>query len=125
MNTNELWDIDRELFRRMSTEYQSENEREFFEQMHRKQESEPSVSNDVILDASVNEDKLYFIRCWYDEYIVGVACHPGRSHLSSLAQALCLNLADVGYVGGATTLFDWLRCHNYAGVRYNNNLDKR
>lgn len=68
---NTLWTEDNALFKSMEEHYQSDNEREFFETLRYKQENVISISYDLILHEDNNEDRIYIVRCWYDEYIVG------------------------------------------------------
>lgn len=123
MTNNELWDVDRELFERMKTEYQSENEREFFERLRYKQEREFTITNDEIMHERDNEDRIYFVRYQYEEYVFGRAGVPHEEHTMNLAEALNSNLMQLGYLDRDITLWEWFRLRDYVGVRYDRNFD--
>jgi hypothetical protein len=82
-----------------------------------------TVSHDLILHERNNEDGLYIVRCEYEEYIVGQAAVLEEQHTMCLAEALALNLKEVGLLECNMTLFEWLRARNYRGVEYNHNYD--
>ena len=114
---------DRALFERMKDNYQSENEKEFFEKLRHKQEKVFTVSNDLILHEFNNEDQLYIVRCEYEEYVVGSAIRREEEHTMDLSEALAINLKEAGLLDRDITLFDWLRERDYAGVEYDHNYD--
>ena len=120
---NELTKTDLALFERMKGHYQSENEREFFEKLRKKEEEEFTYSNDLILHESNNDDKLYIFRCLYEEYVVGQEMVLEEQHTMDLSEALAINLKDAGLLERDITLFDWLRERDYAGVEYDHNYD--
>ena len=115
---------DEELFAKMNRQYRSDEEREFFENLRRKEETEFTVSNDLILNEDNNSDGIYIVRCEYEEYIVGQEHCTEEVHLMNLAEALAINLKDTGLLNISITLFEWLRRRNYKGVEYNHNYDK-
>lgn len=114
---------DKVLFESMVGHYQSNNEREFFEKLRYKQENVFTVSHDLILHEDNNEDGIYIVRCEYEEYIVGQEDVIEEQHVMFLAEALRLNLKDVGLLDRDITLFDWLRERDYKGVEYDHNYD--
>lgn len=114
---------DKALFESMVGHYQSDNEREFFEKLRYKQEHVMTCSNDLILDEDNNEDGIYIVRCWYEEYVVGQEKVIEEQHVMYLAEALRLNLKEVGLLDRDITLFGWLRERDYKGVEYNHNYD--
>lgn len=120
---NELWDVDRELFRRMKSECQSENERAFFETMCRKQENEGVLSIDRILNEADNDDGLFLDRYWFQEYKLGSIPAKTHLHTMNLTDALNTNLKTVGLLGRDITFFEWLRERDYNCVRYDRNED--
>ena len=120
---NELTKTDLALFERMKGHYQSENEREFFEKLRKKEEEEFTFTNDLILHEFNNEDQLFIVRCYYEEYIVGSAIRREEEHTMDLSEALAINLKDAGLLERDITLFDWLRERDYAGVEYDHNYD--
>lgn len=114
---------DKALFESMIRHYQSDNEREFFEKLKYKQENVFTVSHDLILHEDNNEDGIYIVRCEYEEYIVGQEDVIEEQHVMYLAEALRLNLKEVGLLDRDITLFDWLRKRDYKGVEYDHNYD--
>lgn len=126
MNTikNELWPEDKTLFESMKGHYQSDNEREFFEKQRYKQENVITISNDLLLHEDNNEDKIYIVRCWFDEYVIGGEGYKrGEEHYMNLSEALNANLKEIGVLDRDITLFQWLRERDYKGVEYNHNFD--
>ncbi len=115
---------DEDLFVKMTRQYKSYEEREFFENLRRKEETEFTVSNDLILHEDNNSDGIYIVRCEYEEYIVGQEHCTEEVHFMNLAEALAINLKDTGLLNISITLFEWLRRRNYKGVEYNHNYDK-
>lgn len=123
MRKNELWEQDNELFERMAKCYQSENEKLFFEKLRYKQENVFTFMNDLILDEDSNDDKLYIVRCEYDEYVVGKSGFTGEKHVMCLSSALDINLKEAGFLDKDITLFQWLRNRDYQGVEFDHNYD--
>ncbi len=113
-----------ELFVSMECNYQSDNEREFFEKLLYKQQWECSFSHDVLLSECNNEDEIYIVRCYFDEYKVG---KNGKAAdevcVQNLHDALNLNLKEIGVLDEDIILFAWLRRRDYAGIDYNHNID--
>lgn len=120
---HKLVNEDKVLFEYMVGHYQSDNEREFFEKLRYKQEYVMTSSNDLILDEDNNEDGMYIVRCWYEEYVVGQEKVIEEQHVMYLAEALQLNLKEVGLLDRDITLFEWLRERDYKGVEYDHNYD--
>ena len=52
----ELWEDDAKLFEQMKEQYQSEEERIFFETMRYKEQDEPAYSNEDLILEDENED---------------------------------------------------------------------
>lgn len=123
MTANNLVKEDAELFDYMKNHYQSDNEREFFEKIRYKQEYVLTSSHDLILSEQNNEDRLYIVRCEYEEYIVGQEFIAEEQHVMCLYDALNLNLKKTGLLDKDITLFEWLRQRDYAGVEYGHNYD--
>lgn len=114
---------DKALFESMVGHYQSDNEREFFERLQYKQENVMTSSNDLILHEDNNEDGIYIVRCWYEEYVVGQEKVVEEQHVMCLAEALRLNLKETGLLDRDITIFEWLRERDYKGVEYDHNYD--
>jgi hypothetical protein len=122
---NKLWDVDEKLFASLEGKYQSDNEAMFFRNMKFKQEYEPTLSNDLIISESDNEDEIYLVRVEYDEYLVGKGDDEAHEvHVMNLSEALSVDLSTVG-LNRKLTLFEWLKQRDYAGVLYNRNYDDR
>lgn len=121
---NELWPEDKALFESMEGNYQSDNEREFFEKQRYKQECVMTSSNDLLLHEDNNQDRIYIVRCWYEEYVVGGLLYKqGEEHYMNLSEALNANLREIGVLDRDITLLQWLRERDYKGVEYDHNFD--
>lgn len=121
---NELWPEDKALFKSMEGNYQSDNEREFFEKQRYKQECVMTSSNDLLLHEDNNQDRIYIVRCWYEEYVVGGLLYKqGEEHFMNLSEALNANLREIGVLDRDITLLQWLRERDYKGVEYDHNYD--
>ncbi len=122
-----MWEEDKVLFRTMSENYISDNERFFFVTLQRKQESELTYSNELLIDEHDNPDGLYMVRVNFEEYEIGRIIDGNRIgeefHAMYLAEALDLQLACFKMVPSQMTLFDWLRANDYQYVKYNRNYD--
>lgn len=118
---NELSKEDNVLFKQMSEHYQSENERIFFETMKYKEEYELAFMNDLLLTEDDNEDKLFFIRIYADEYEVGLG--SAKKHFQSLADALNMSLSEIGFSTNCENFGEWLRQRDYNGINYDRNID--
>lgn len=68
---NKLWRENEELLASMEGHYFSDNEKVFFEKIRYKMEYEDAPSNDLIMFEEDNDDHIYIVRCYYDEFIVG------------------------------------------------------
>lgn len=117
---NQLSPEDVQLFSSMVGHYLSEEERIFFETLKYKEEYELATMNELLLIEDDNEDNLYFIRIYADEYEVGLGA--SKEHFQSLADALQMKLSKIGHPGN-DTFGQWLRRKNYKGINYNRNLD--
>lgn len=118
---NQLSQEDILLFRTMAEHYQSENERIFFETMKYKEEYELAFMNDLLLTEDDNEDKLFFIRIYADEYEVGLG--SAKKHFQSLADALNMSLSEIGFPTNCENFGEWLRQRDYNGINYDRNID--
>lgn len=128
MNTkkHELWDEDKKLFESMKGHYQSVNEENFFKNMQFKQEYECTSLNDLIVSEYENEDEIYIVREYNEEYVVGHGIGTDgaqEEHVMNLSEALALNLKDLGFLNRDITLLQWLRECDYQVVNYERNYD--
>ena len=117
----EIPEEDMALFEAMKGNYVSENERVFFETMRYKEEYELAPANEQIMSGKDNGDGISIIRRYACEYEFGKKGHDG--YADSLADALSFNLKTIGIVGYDQTLQEWLRRRDYAGIRYDQNVD--
>ena len=69
---------DASLFKDMEGKYVSNEEKEFFERMKFKIESEPAPANDLIMSDRNNDDGIYIVRCYDYEFRIG--CHVGEEY---------------------------------------------
>ena len=117
---------DASLFKDMEGKYVSNEEKEFFERMKFKIESEPAPANDLIMCNRNNDDGIYILRCYDYEFRIG--CHVGEEYKKEFYamdfhDALYVNLHECGFINENLSLLEWLRKRNYNGVEYNHNFD--
>ncbi len=117
---NQLCSEDKQLFASMEGHYQSENERIFFETMQYKEEYELATMNDLLLIEEDNDENLYFIRIYADEYEIGMGI--AKNHFQSLAEALAMPLSEIG-MNREITFGEWLKQIDYRGINYERNVD--
>lgn len=122
---NELWPEDAKLFEQMDGNYQSENEKTFFENMHVKMLSELAPCRELLLSENDNKDQIYFLRDQYEEFIVGTAKKPSPSessiHTMTLVEALEANLKGLGFLDRDISFWQWLRERDYDNMKYDHN----
>lgn len=117
---HELCNADQILFAQMEGHYQSENERIFFETMKYKEEYELATMNDLLMTEEDNDEDLYFIRIYADEYEIGIGAT--KNHFLSLAEALAMPLSEIGKTT-ELTFGEWLKQRDYKGINYEGNVD--
>lgn len=123
---HKLLDEDAALFASMVGHYQSVNEENFFKTMQYKQEFEVTALNDLIVSEYENDDEIYIVRMYYEEYVVGHGIDSNGAnevHTMSLSDALALNLKELGFIERNLTLWEWLRDSDYSVVDYERNYD--
>lgn len=120
-----LWDSDAKLFESMKGNYQSANEKKFFEYLFEVEQWDFSMSGDLLLHEDDNEDKIYIMRIDFDEYEVGKDSPDviENQHVQGLADALALNMKKCGFLDENISLMQWLKKRDYKGVRYDQNRD--
>lgn len=114
------------LFKSMEGCYTSPNEENFFKNLQYKEEYEITGLNDLLVSEYENEDEIYLVRMYYEEYIIGQGIDSDGSretHVMTLSEALSLNLRDIGMLDRDLTLLEWLRESDYVYVNYNRNHD--
>jgi len=118
----ELNEKDKNLFAQMEGQYQSENERIFFETMKCKEQYENACAYgwDVLLDERDNEEKVFFYRESYDWYMLERIddTHNYVEEFCGLADLLSAPASKWDLGDG--TFLDWLRRRDFAGIRYDN-----
>lgn len=123
---HKLIDEDAALFASMVGHYQSTNEENFFKNMQYKQEYEATALNDLIISEYENNDEIYVVRMYNEEYVVGHGIDSDGAnevHTMCLSDALALNLKELGYINRNMTLWEWLRNCDYNVVNYERNYD--
>ena len=123
---HKLWDADAKLFASMKGNYQSKNEENFFKNMQYKEEYQATALNDLLVSEYENQDEIYIVRMYNEEYIVGQGIGTdgaNEEHVMCLSQALNLNLKELGFLDRDLTLLDWLRECDYSVVNYERNYD--
>ena len=94
--------------------------------MQFKQEYECTSLNDLIVSEYENEDEIYIVREYNEEYVVGHGIETDgvqEEHVMNLSAALALNLKDLGFLNRDVTLLQWLRECDYQVVNYERNYD--
>ena len=114
----------RAYYEKMSKEYKSENERVFFEVMKERQQYVFTFANDLLLSEYDNEDGLYIVRHYFNEFEIGKASLKEEAYAMDLEEAMAVNLKDSGILTNDVTLLGWLRARDYKGIRYNGNFDE-
>ena len=120
------WDADAKLFASMKGNYQSKNEENFFMNMQYKEEYQATALNDLLVSEYENQDEIYIVRMYNEEYIVGQGIGTdgvNEEHVMCLFEALNLNLKELGFLDRDVTLLDWLRECDYSVVNYERNYD--
>ena len=115
---------DIELFEKMLSDISlSDKEREFFIKMKEKEEGEFAPSADLVLDEDDNEDEIFIVRYYYEEYKVGRGKPDNRRRTSiysiTLAEMLESDMFDL--LDRHITVLDWLREVDFKGINYNGN----
>lgn len=125
MNTDyqPLFPAYREYYEKMAKEYQSDNERVFFETMKHRQQHVFTYANDLLLSEFDNEDGLYIVRHYFDEFEIGKAGVIEDAYAMDLEEAMGINLKEAGLLDKDITLLEWLRARDYKGIRYDGNFD--
>jgi len=101
--------------------YMSEDEQVFFENMRAKEEREYAPSEDLIIDAKKNEDRIFVVRHSFNEYKIG-RMKKGYSeciYAHSLQETLDADLFVL--LDEHTTFLDWLRDWSFKVINYNGN----
>ena len=117
---------DSALFESMKGRYVSENEAEFFRKMQHKEEQEITGLNELLVSEYENDDEIYLLREYYEEYLVGHGIGTDgaeEEHVMTLSDALSLNLKELGFIDRDLTLLEWLRESGYRYVNYDRNYD--
>lgn len=114
----------RAYYEKMAKEYCSTNERMFFETMKERQQHVFTYANDLLLSEHDNENGLYIVRHYYNEFEIGKGGLTEDAYVMDLEEAMALNLKDAGLLEDDVTLLEWLRARDYKGIRYDGNFDE-
>ena len=117
---------DAKLFENMRGKYQSENEKQFFDELEYKEENEASFAYDWLMEHYENNDGLYMYRLSYSEYAINRIVngkYMTEWHFSSLAELLEINLKEYGYLDRDITFWQWLKEQDYSCIRYDRDGD--
>ena len=117
MNTKyqPLFPVYKEYYEKIAKEYCSENERVFFETMKERQQHVFTYANDLLLSEYDNEDSIYIVRHYYNEFEIGRAGLMEDVYAMDFEEAMPLNLKDAGLLDTDVTLLEWLRAREYKG----------
>ncbi|MGN1219720.1 MAG: hypothetical protein ACI4TU_02125, partial [Candidatus Cryptobacteroides sp.] len=110
----------------MKGQYQSAGEENFFKNMQYKEEFEATALNDLLVSEYENDDEIYIVRMYNEEYLVGYGIDSdggNEVHTMCLSDALKVNLKELGLPEKNLTLWEWLRESDYAVVNYERNYD--
>lgn len=112
---------DKMLFEVMEQGKMTENEARFFKEMKHKELCEfPVTVFDTLLSEYDNEEGLYFVKCYYSEYLIGRNSPDFKAKLdfvpSCLKEALDADLFQL--LNRHVSLLEWLRNRDFKGVRY-------
>lgn len=113
---------DAELFEKMLNSPETPQERRFFEEMRRKEWGEFAPNADLIINEDNNDDEIYLVRYYYEEYKLGRGKRGSgypASYKDSLSDILGSDMS--AYIGRGITLLDWLRENNFECVNYDGN----
>ena len=126
MNTKyqPLFPVYKEYYEKMAKVYCSENERVFFETMKERQQHVFTYANDLLLSEYDNEDSIYIVRHYYNEFEIGRAGLMEDVYAMDLEEAMAINLKDAGLLDNDVTLLEWLRARDYKGIKYDGNFDE-
>lgn len=112
------------FYDKMAQEYQSNNERTFFETIKERQQHVFTYANDVLLSEYDNEDELFIVRHYFDEFEIGKAGLVKTAYAMDIEDAMAINLYEAGLLAANITLLEWLRARDYKGIRYDGNFDE-
>lgn len=120
--SHDLCEQDEALFAQMKENYQSDNERIFFETIKEKEQSDNAFEDgwDVLLREDDNDENVFLYRESYDWYMLerNDDDHNYVEEFNCLAALLAAPASKWNL--GEGTILDWLRSRDYAGIRYDN-----
>lgn len=121
IKNEQLPEEDRVLFEVMEEKSMTENEACFFREMKHKELCEfPVTVFDTLLSEYDNEEGLYFVKCYYSEYLIGRNSTDFKAKLdfvpTCLKEALDMDLFQL--LNRHVSLLEWLRSRDFNGVRY-------
>lgn len=118
--THELCEQDKTLFAQMEGNYNSDNERIFFETMKEKEESDNAFEDgwDVMLREEDNEENVFLYRESYDWYILERVNETNNYVEEFCGLSDLLSAPASKWDLGEGSILDWLRRRDYVGIRY-------
>ena len=120
-DNEELPKEDEQLFKEVFARNLEYEERVFFEKMHDKECGEFAPSADLIISETDNEDQIFLVRYYFNEYKIGKVgvCLEWPIYGDSLSCILNEDLYPL--LSRHVTLMAWLREQKYECVKYDGN----
>lgn len=121
----QLPEVVKEYLDNLALNYISDEEKQFFETVRYRQQYVFTYANDLLMSDHDNEDGIYIVRSYFDEYEIGRYDKENfiRSvYAMNIDEAMAINIEVLG-CSESMTLLDWLRKRNYQGINYNHNFD--
>lgn len=119
IENEEMYKEDVEFFANIFNVEMRRNERNFFEKMKEKVESEFAPSADIMMLEENNKDEIFLIRYYFSEFKIGKLHGNEAIYCISFAQAINADLFIL--LGRHITLMEWLREIDFKGINYSGN----
>lgn len=106
----------------LSTELTTKG-RAFFEKMREKERGEFAPSADLILDERSNEDEIFIVRYYFNEYKLGKGL-VGHRHQESIYEdtlAALMQTSMAPFIQEDITLLEWLVRTDFKGIKFDGN----
>lgn len=121
---DEMPEKDTNFFKSKLAEPLTETARNFFEQIKRKEEGEFAPEADLIPSELANQDEIFIVRYYFNEYRIGRGKVGNRLtrelYLDTFAKAYHSDLFIL--LDYHITLGEWLEKNNYQGINFNGNF---
>lgn len=119
IENEEVSQEDQKVFESIASKTMPTKEQIFFEHMKEKVENEFAPSADVMMVEEDNNDGIYLIRYYYNEFKIGRINCKEAIYSVTFSQAINEDLYTL--IGRHTTLLAWLREIDFKGINYNGN----